>query len=680
MIDIFLKAEQCKLALTGDPVAIAEGSKNYVRLNFDLCPDWQQMQTICANFRHHYGEQIISIPVSDNKCLVPHEILKKPELHVSLFGTTGENENAVHMTTGILYVPVLPSEIGESGEPEPDTPDIFDAILSSVAGINQAVDESAASAAEAEEQATAAATSAATAIHYAGEAAQSAQDSADSAESSAGSAAAAQSAATAAQTAAENAETSAGNAETSAGNAETAAQNSADSAADAQTAAENAQTAAENSADSAADAAESAASAQEIAQSVRDDADAGEFKGEKGDKGDPGEKGDKGDPGEGVPEGGTVGQVLTKTENGAAWEDASDPVEYPVPVNKGGTNATTAEQARENLGAASENHTHPQQAGVIYPFAGATLPDGFLWCDGAAVSRTTYATLFGVIGTTYGAGDGSSTFNLPNLNGRVPVGKNSSRSLGATGGSETHTLTSNEMPEHKHTATTASAGSHSHSVTDSSNKYQGSWLSNASGGSDWRVYTPSDSSSGRKTYLKTASAGAHTHSVTVANTGGGAAHNNMQPYQVVNYIISTGDAVNIAEIIEGITALPLAEQYGGTGKTSLNQVTATYASKWTGNAAVNSDITLPEELAMGTPVLINNAYNGFVDDNNAIVADSTTVTEAGVQIETFRLVKDETDPKKYNYASHRLALITSQGVDVSSAGQNITELSVLALV
>lgn len=60
--------------------------------------------------------------------------------------------------------------------------------------------------------------------------------------------------------------------------------------------------------------------------------------------------------------------------------------------------------------------------GALVPYAGASAPTGFLLCDGSAVSRTTYAALYGVIGATYGAGDGSTTFNLPDLRGRVPVG------------------------------------------------------------------------------------------------------------------------------------------------------------------------------------------------------------------------------------------------------------------
>jgi len=71
--------------------------------------------------------------------------------------------------------------------------------------------------------------------------------------------------------------------------------------------------------------------------------------------------------------------------------------------------------------------------GSIIPFAGTTIPDGYLLCDGSAISRTTYSSLFAAIGTTYGEGDGNSTFNLPNLIYRIPCyDNNSSRPLGAT--------------------------------------------------------------------------------------------------------------------------------------------------------------------------------------------------------------------------------------------------------
>jgi microcystin-dependent protein len=82
-------------------------------------------------------------------------------------------------------------------------------------------------------------------------------------------------------------------------------------------------------------------------------------------------------------------------------------------------------------------------SGLISAYAGATAPTGWLLCDGSAVSRTTYAALFAAIGTTYGSGDGSTTFNVPNLKGRAPFGRDGGQdsldTLGEASGSSTHT-------------------------------------------------------------------------------------------------------------------------------------------------------------------------------------------------------------------------------------------------
>jgi microcystin-dependent protein len=211
-------------------------------------------------------------------------------------------------------------------------------------------------------------------------------------------------------------------------------------------------------------------------------------------------------------------------------------------------------------------------AGSITAFAGSSAPSGYLLCDGSQLSRETYSSLFSVIGTTYGTGNGITTFNIPNLKGRMPVGLDSSQtefnSLGLIGGAKQHTLTSNEMPshthtqnQHNHTATTADAGTHSHSAgTDSQgshshttsiqnqiNLYNSGTTRNAlhaSLGTPTNFGSDSQGSHSHTVYIF--DSGSHSHTVTVANatavnqnTGGGQPHNNLQPFITLNYIIKT---------------------------------------------------------------------------------------------------------------------------------------------
>lgn len=180
---------------------------------------------------------------------------------------------------------------------------------------------------------------------------------------------------------------------------------------------------------------------------------------------------------------------------------------------------------------ALERAKSPHPIGGLMLHAGATAPSGWLVCDGSAVSRVTYATLFAAIGTTFGVGDGSTTFNIPDLRGRVALGVSGSYALAAAGGEANHTLTSAEMPTHTHTDT-----GHNHGVTDPGHAHNlgaGSAAGSAS--------HPSDSLNTGLNQYGTSTVGTGisigSGNAANANTGGGGAHNNLQPYLALNYII-----------------------------------------------------------------------------------------------------------------------------------------------
>lgn len=187
----------------------------------------------------------------------------------------------------------------------------------------------------------------------------------------------------------------------------------------------------------------------------------------------------------------------------------------------------------------------PMVTGLISMYPLASPPPGWLVCDGTAISRSIFAALYDVIGTFYGSGDGSTTFNLPNLKGRVPVGRDSSQTefavAGRVGGSKTHTLTENEIPAHTHTPAMSESGSHEHSnemvgITPGADSV--GWYGGFRHDTHWNnLQTGGTLDNYGYGWYFTGWAGAHTHGLSIANTGGGAAHNNLQPYITLNFII-----------------------------------------------------------------------------------------------------------------------------------------------
>ena len=170
---------------------------------------------------------------------------------------------------------------------------------------------------------------------------------------------------------------------------------------------------------------------------------------------------------------------------------------------------------------------------TIVPWSSASVPTGFLECNGQAVSRSTYSALFAIVASTYGGGDGSSTFNVPNLGDNVPVGKSNNKALASTGGANTVQATGNVGGSTANaTLSTAQLASHSHPVPT-------------------RAHPPS---SAAPNYPDGISAGYHTGGGTgaTANAGSGSGHQHnmsatftgsatsvVQPYLTIIYIIKT---------------------------------------------------------------------------------------------------------------------------------------------
>ena len=176
------------------------------------------------------------------------------------------------------------------------------------------------------------------------------------------------------------------------------------------------------------------------------------------------------------------------------------------------------------------------------------------------MSRTDYATLYSVIGDTYGSGDGVTTFNLPDLSGRVVLGASSTYTLASTGGEENHVLTSTEIPSHDHVIPShthahtikATTPSLSHTITQPAYKYAGVSGSQGSNTStqDTNAYSGTSRATASRTNLKISdhAAAACTMSGTITDcdafdtqdAGSDTAHDNMQPYLTLSYIIATG--------------------------------------------------------------------------------------------------------------------------------------------
>jgi len=170
---------------------------------------------------------------------------------------------------------------------------------------------------------------------------------------------------------------------------------------------------------------------------------------------------------------------------------------------------------------------------TIVPWSSSSVPTGFLECNGAAVSRSTYSALFAIVGTTYGAGDGASTFNLPDLQDNVAMGKSGTKALASTGGANTVAASGTVGGSTANaTLTEAQLASHSHSVNQVA--------ATSFGGPTTAIRIVTDGSNAAIVNLNTANTGSGTgHSHNMSATFTGSATSVVQPYLTIIYIIKT---------------------------------------------------------------------------------------------------------------------------------------------
>ena len=164
---------------------------------------------------------------------------------------------------------------------------------------------------------------------------------------------------------------------------------------------------------------------------------------------------------------------------------------------------------------------------TIVPWSSSSVPTGFLECNGQAVSRSTYSALFAIVSTTYGSGDGASTFNVPDLQDNVAMGKSGTKALASTGGANTVTSTGNVGGTTANaTLSTAQLASHSHPGGGSTG---GTYFNQSFPGSK-AFFSPSGTGS-------TGSGTGHSHNMSA--TFSGDATSVLQPYLTIIYIIKT---------------------------------------------------------------------------------------------------------------------------------------------
>ena len=323
-------------------------------------------------------------------------------------------------------------------------------------------------------------------------------------------------------------------------------------------------------------------------------------KGQKGQKGEVGEKGDKGQKGEVGATGGTggTGSKGQKGEVGATGATGAAAAkgqkgEIGATGGTGGTGSTgdkgqkgeastvkgdkgqkgeigvTGDKGSTGAGDKGQKGEEGPQGGgapvgqiVAWSGSAGSLPTGYFLCDGSAVSRTTYAALFAVVGTTHGAGNGSTTFNIPDLRSRFVVGASSSGgySVGNTGGSADATLVSHShtINNHTHSFSGSGSSSHTHGVTRGRGGSQASISNYVPSPTVEQVQSPFNTTSATVNISISGDTGNPSDRGT--NSQGSSATNaNLPPYYALAYIIQFSQG--------GETAKGQKGEAGSTGST-----------------------------------------------------------------------------------------------------------------
>jgi len=182
------------------------------------------------------------------------------------------------------------------------------------------------------------------------------------------------------------------------------------------------------------------------------------------------------------------------------------------------------EETRYDFDGANLTDIQGVNTGIIIPWSSDSVPSGFLECAGTAVSRTTYAALFAVVSTTYGVGDGSTTFNVPDLTDRCCVNTSPTKAFASTGGGNTAAVTGNISGQTGSTAISIpTLAPHSHTA-----------------GANYGIPGTSNSQTGNSPMAETGATGSgQNHSHSFSGTFSGSNKSVLQPYLTIMYIIKT---------------------------------------------------------------------------------------------------------------------------------------------